>query len=69
MNNCKEKQKDTNKTILVLFVLFLATVWRDATIGTLSFTWVALMGGIIISLSLCAILFPIRNYGDILNDH
>jgi hypothetical protein len=56
--NHNSNRKDAGKPVLALFVVFLAIVLRDATLGTLSLTWTAIMGGIVISLSLSSILFP-----------
>ena len=64
MEKRNEIQTDSNKTIVVLFVLFLAIVLRDATIGTLSFTWVVFMGAIVIGLSLSVMLNTDRKGGD-----
>jgi len=66
MDNRNEIQTDSNKTIVVLFVLFLAIVLKEATTGTLSVTWVAFMGAIVIGLSLLVTLLPDQNGGDIM---
>ena len=64
MNN----RNDPNKAIVVLFVLFIAIILRDATIGTLNPTWVTFMAATIIGLSFSAMLLPDRKGGDSLND-
>lgn len=68
MSNCNDNPKDTNKTITALFAVFSVIVLREAVTGNLSLIWVTLMGVIIISLSLCAILLRVRKSGDMLND-
>lgn len=67
MENRNEIHMDSNKTIVVLFVLFLAIVLREATIGTLSFTWVAMMGAMVMGLSLSVTFLPDRKGGDTLD--
>lgn len=68
MDNRNDNRKDLNSGIVVLFVLFFAIILREDTIGTLSSTWVTLMGAIIIGLSLSAMLLPDQKGGDILKD-
>ena len=63
-----DNRNDSNKAIIVLLGLFLAIILRDATTGTLSSTWVTLMGAIIIGLFLSAMLVHHRKGGDILHD-
>ena len=65
MNN----RNDSNKVIVVLFVLFVAIVLGEITNNTLSPIWVALMGAIIIGLSLSSMLIADqKGSDDILND-
>jgi hypothetical protein len=68
MDNRNDNRKDLYNGIVVLFVLYFAIILREATIGTLSSTWVALMGAIMIGLSLSAMLLPHQKGGDILKD-
>lgn len=68
MDNRKDNIKDLYNGIVVLFVLFIAIILREVTIGTLSSTWVTIMGAIIVGLSLCAMLLPGQHGGDILKD-
>ena len=56
--NHNSNSKDAGNPVLALFVVFLAIVLKEDTLGTLSLTWTAIMGGIVISLSLSSILFP-----------
>ena len=60
MSHRKDQQKNANGAILALFVIFLAIMLRDATTGTLDLPLTALMGGVIISLSL-AVAFASSN--------
>ena len=68
MDNRKDNTKGLNNAIVVLFMLFSAIILRETIIGTLSSTWVILMGVVIIGLSLAAMLLPGQNRGDILKD-
>ena len=68
MDNRNDNRKDSNKAILMLFVLYFAIILREATTGPPNFTWVAIMGAIVIALSLSAMFLPDQRGGDILYD-
>jgi hypothetical protein len=68
MDNRKDNTKGLNNAIVVLLILFFAIILREAIFGTLSSTWVTLMGVGIIGVSLSAMLLPGQNCGDIPND-
>jgi hypothetical protein len=54
-----KKRQGLSKAILVLLVLFLAIVLRDAATGTLSVPLISLMGGVITGLALIS-LFVVK---------
>jgi hypothetical protein len=68
MENHNDKPKDLKRSIRLLFVLFLAIVSRDALTGTIHMRWLALMGLVIICLSLSSMLLPVKNNSDVLKD-
>jgi amino acid permease len=67
MNNRHRNPKDTSKTIMALFVVFVVIVIRDATLGTVSLTRTALLGAVVIILALSSALLPGKKTEDTLN--
>jgi len=53
-----DKSQDISKSVLSLFLVFLAIVLKEGAQGILSLTQAAVMGGIVAGLSLFSILFP-----------